>query len=277
MNKSRALAPLSRWAAWAGTHPWSVLLVASAITLVMLIGVSLLRLDMTFYSIMPQSSRQVEDLKRITEEYPFASTIVVVVDGRAVSRDDATRTVKEAIDEMAATFASDEFSSAVDGVYSAIDRQFVRDYGLLLVEQKDLERFRTIHADPDLVPFLTALNDDLEREYSGDGDALEDDEAQLVTWVRGVEGILEGLSHAIEGDGVDGEAIEATLDDYLIGETYFLSRAEDMGLLFLNPTYTIDDLAPLVTETNRIEERVKKIAAAHGLEAGLTGFTVVGR
>ncbi len=268
---------LSRWAGWAGTNPGKVLLITLAITVIMLVGISMLKMDMTFFSIMPQSSPQVRDLRRIIDEYPFASALVAVVDGRALPEERATETVKAVIDEMTAVFASEEFSSSVQSVYSTVDTEFLEEYGLLLVEPKDLARFRTMYADPDLVPFLTALNDDLEREYSGDGDALEDDEMQIVAWVRGVERIMDGLADTMEGDLPGRDEIEAALDDYLIGETYFLSRSEDMGVLFINPTYSVDDLARLVPETDRIEERVRRIAEERGVTAGLTGITVIAR
>jgi predicted RND superfamily exporter protein len=81
----------------------------------------------------------------------------------------------------------------------------------------------------------------------------------------------------LEGTIPGPEIVAAALDAYLIGDPYYLSRNQDMGLVFINPTYTINDLQPLVEQTNRIEDRAKAIAAAHGARAGLTGITVVGR
>ncbi|MDF1569393.1 MAG: MMPL family transporter [Spirochaetaceae bacterium] len=117
----------------------------------------------------------------------------------------------------------------------------------------------------------------MEREYSGDGDALEDDENQLVPWVGGIGRILDGLADTLEGRHVTPREVEEALDAYLIGDPYYLSRSENMGLLFINPTYTINDLGPLVNQTNRIEAAAKAVGTAHGMEVGLTGITVVGR
>jgi predicted RND superfamily exporter protein len=268
---------LGRWAGWAGANPVKVFLMALVITLILGIGAFQMEMEMTFFSIMPQQSTQVQDLKRITNEFPFASSLVVVVDGRGLPADTAKETVKSAIDEMASVFSSDEFDSALSGVYSKVDEAFLKEHGFLLSQSKDLKRLKGIYADPDLFPFLQALNDDLEREYSGDGEAMEDDEMQLVSWVGGVSEILNTMADALEGHLPDDSKIDEALDAYLLGESYYLSRSENMGVLFLNPRYTINDLDPLVNETNRIEERVKSIASDYGMTAGMTGLTVVGR
>ncbi len=274
---------LTRWARFAARYPGRIFLVALAITIVMGVGMSMLAMEMNFYSIMPQSSSQVRDLKQIIEEFPFASAITVVVDGRNLPPTESKAAVKATIDEMYDTFTADEYSSAIDGVYGRMETDFFARHGFMITKPKDLERMRDLYANPDLVPFFTALNDDLEREYSGDGEALEADENQVVSWVGGIEKILDeldgslgaaagaGSSAAIEG------SIEAALDAYLIGDPYYLSRNEDMGILMIQPTYTINDLGPLVHETTRIENRVNEIAAANGLTAGLTGLLVVGR
>ena len=67
--------PLVRWAFWASNHPGRVFLIVGVVTLIMTLGDSLMELEMTFFSIMPQNSSQVRDLKRITKEYPFASSL----------------------------------------------------------------------------------------------------------------------------------------------------------------------------------------------------------
>lgn len=268
---------LGSWAAWAGGNPGKVFLAVLLITIVMIIGTINMKMEMTFYSIMPQKSNQVQDLKRITENYPFASSMIVVVDGRGLPEGEAKATVKETIDEMETVFLSDEFSSAISGVYSKVDQNFIREHGFLLTEAKDLKRMEDMYADTDLLPFLTALNDDLEREYSGDGEAMDDDETQLSAWVDGLDRILGELAESMEGTTPDPKDVQEAMDAYLLGESYYLSREENLGIMFLNPTYTINDLGPLVEETGRVEQRVKAISEANGVTAGLTGLLVVGR
>jgi len=233
-------------------------------------------MEMTFLSIMPKNSPQVKNLDKITREFPFASSLVLVVDGRDLPPETAKSTVISLIDRLTEEFSKEEFSSGVAGIYSRADVEFIKKHGFLLADSKDLERMSSLYADAALLPFLTALNDDLEREYSGDGDALGEDEGQIVSWAGGINLILNSLADSLEGTAPDDEEIEAALEAYLIGSPYYLSRSENMGLMFLNPTFNINELGPLVMETNRIEERARNIAASEGVKIGLTGITVVG-
>ena len=267
---------LGSWAIWAGTNPKKVFLLVFLITAVMITGTLHMKMEMTFYSIMPQKSHHVQDMKRITENYPFASTIIAVIDGRGLPETEAKASVKAAIDEMEMSFLSEEFSDAVSGVYSRVDLDFLKEHGFLLTEEKDLKRMARMYADPELLPFLTALNDDLEREYSGDGEAMDDDETRLSAWLGGLEDLLSLLADSLEGELPKGE-MESAMDSYLLGESYYLSREENMGIIFINPTYTVNDLGPLVKQTNRIDLKVTEIARSRGLDAGITGFIVVGR
>lgn len=268
---------LSRWAEWAGSNPGKVLLIALAVTAILTVGAAMVEMEMTFFSIMPKNSTQVKDMERITEEFPFASSLIAVVDARELPSEEAKSTVITVIDALSEEFTRSEYADAVSGVYGTIDVEFLKKHSLVLAESDVLERMTRLYADTDLLPFLTALNNDLEREYSGDGEAMEDDESQLVSWTGGIARILEGLAGTLDGGTPEKENIDAALEAYLIGDPYYLSRAENMGLLFINPTYTINDLTPLVPQTDRIEARCKQIAAEYGVKAGLTGMTVVGR
>ena len=268
---------LSRWPEWAGSNPGKVLLITLAVTAILSIGAAMVKMEMTFYSIMPKNSVQVTDMEKITEEFPFASSLVAVVDGRNLPPEQAKATVISVIDALSEDFSAPEYADAVSGVYGTINVDFLKEHGLILAKPDVLDRMTRLYADTDLLPFITALNDDLEREYSGDGEALEDDEAQLVSWTGGIGRILGGLADSLGGDVPEKEEIDAALRAYLIGDPYYLSRSENMGLLFINPTYTINDLNPLVRQTDRIERHCKQIAAEYGASAGLTGLTVVGR
>jgi len=277
MDTTSKKSTLTRWALWAGNHPGKAILIAMVITLILTLGVSKLEMEMTFLSIMPKNSPQVKNLDKIIKEFPFASSLVLVVDGRELPPETAKATVISLIDRLTVEFSGEEFSSGISGVYSKADVDFIKKHGFLLAESKDLDRMTSLYADTDLVPFLSALNNDLEREYSGDGEALEDDESQIVSWTDGIGLILDSLADSMEGLPPDEADIEAVLEAYLIGSPYYLSRSENMGLMFLKPTFTINDLGPLVEETTRIEERAQDIAASKGAKIGLTGITVVGR
>jgi hypothetical protein len=101
----------------------------------------MLRINMTFYSIMP-------------EEFPYASAITVVVDGRGI--EDARiveKAVKRTVDALAEEFGKEEYAGWVSNVTGRMDLDFFRDHGLMLTEAKDIRRFADLYRDLDLVPF----------------------------------------------------------------------------------------------------------------------------
>ncbi|MDF1569392.1 MAG: hypothetical protein RQ801_02605 [Spirochaetaceae bacterium] len=105
--------PLARWAVWSGTHPGRFLLIALAVTIILTVGASMLTIEMTFFSIMPEDSPQVRDMERIAEEYPFVSALVAVVDGRSLPRGESKDAAITVIDELSRTFSAPDYADAV--------------------------------------------------------------------------------------------------------------------------------------------------------------------
>ena len=269
---------LGRLAQWAAGSPGKAVIVAAAITVVMIVGAAFVQMDMTFYSIMPQHIQQVRDLEYITEQYPLASSIIAVVDGRSLGTGpEVTRTVTDTVDALEAEFTRDEWSDAVAGVWGRFDTDFIASHGLVLTKTDDIQRFSDLYADLDVVPLLAALNDDLEREYSGDSDALSSDENLVVSWAGGLSGILDQLANATDGSGIDQAELDAAMQRWLVGDPYYLSRDETMALVFIEPTFTINDVGPLVRNVPHIDERSKEIGSEFGVQVGLTGMIVVGK
>ncbi len=275
MTSQRGL--MERWARWATSNPGRAIIVALAITALLTIGVARLRLEMTFYSIMPDSSEQVRDLRYITEQFPFSSAIMAVVDARGYEGEDQKETIIRTIEEIEASLSGAAFSEFVDVIYGGIDPSFASEHGLMLVDTADMDRLVDLYQDTNLLGFLRGLNVDLEREYSGDGGALEDDEAQVVAWVNGLEEILSLMNRELEGEEISREEVSGATNAFLLGDPYLLSNDEQMGLLMILPTYTVNDIRPMVEGTTAIESEVKRIADANGVHAGITGLIAVGR
>ena len=75
---------LSRWALWSVENWGKALLIALVITVILGFGIARLKMEMTFYSMLPDRSNQVRDLKEIVENFSYASSILVVIDGRSI-------------------------------------------------------------------------------------------------------------------------------------------------------------------------------------------------
>ncbi len=275
-NDNLRMKLLGKWGRWAATHWGRALLIALAITLVMGIGASQLKLEMTFYSMMPKGSQQVRDMKKIIENFPAASSIVVVLEAKDKSdRAEAEIAVRKAVDSLSRELLKAEFSEYILRVQGKLDIDFFKEHGLMLSKAEDIDRVRRIYSNINLVPLFSHLNDDFEREYSGDEDKLSDDEELAIAQFEGLEQILKVMESSAAGERISAEAISASIERFLFGSPYFLSRDSTMALLFIQPTFTINDFIICAEIIPPMEKMIKERAETLGVSAGLTGMLVV--
>ena len=267
---------LGKWGAWASAHWGKALLISLGITLVMGIGMSMVQMELTFYAMMPEGSRQVRDLKTITEKFPAASGIIVVVEALdKKNKEKAEETVKRAIDVLTEELSNPTYSEYVARVQGKMDMDFFKSHGVMLSKAEDIERMMRIYSDVNLVPLFSHLNDDFEREYSGDEDKLAEDEDMAVARFVGLQRILTLMERATSGEKIGREEASVAIDRFLFGSSYFMNRDSTMGLLFVQPTFTMNDLEMLMTGVPLIDRAARDRAAALGVTVGLTGATVV--
>lgn len=128
---------LERWARWAAVKWRQALLVTLAVTVTTGAGLFFLRLDLTFYSIMPKDSPATADLAEIVDTFPSASTIVNVVSANP-------GTIREAVDAVALAYSNDEFFDHVIRVESNLDDTFLVEHGMMLLPSVQLQRLRIL-------------------------------------------------------------------------------------------------------------------------------------
>ena len=269
---------LGNWAVWSARNWGKAFLIILGITVIMGIGLSMLKTDMTIYSMLPENSKQVKDLKKIIDDFPAASSILAVVDARNIKDPvEAEKKVKEGIDGIVEKLSGSEFSDSVIRVTGKTDMDFFKEHGLMFTKEADIERFSRMYKDLNLVPFLTAVNNDFEREYSGNGDKLSDDQQMAVGMFRGLDQLLGIINESAKGENVSDSDVNAALDNWLFGDTYVLSKDNKMGIAIIEPTFTMNDYFTLAPKVNSIEAAVKNVGNDLGLKTGLTGILVVSR
>ncbi len=272
---------LKKWAAWSVKNWGKALLLTLGLTILIGFGFTRLTMEMTFYSILPDRSNQVRDLKQIVEDFPYASGIIVVVDGRSIQDTaEAEAKVKKTIDALETEFSGSAYSPYIDSVIGKFDRSLFEEHGLMLTNIEDLERFKKNYTNFNLVPLLTRINDDFEAEYSGNSEKLSEDETMAVNQFRGLGNILKLIDIAAEGEEVSGDMVDAALDSYILGDSYLMSNDSRMGILIVQPTFNMnemDDVVLLREGVTLIETTAKSVAASAGVEAGLTGMTTIAR
>lgn len=272
-NHSKRDQFLGKWGRWAATRWRASIAIAIGVTAIMAVGVSMVRPEFTFYSIMPTGSEKVRDLKTITETFPAASSIIVVVDGDGGAR----ARVTSAIDALEEELRNPALSEYVAHVYGRMDMEFLTEHGLMLTDAADVRRLANANAEPGLVPFFRSLNDDLEREYAGNEASLADDEELVIAQFEALEQLLAMVETAASGEEVPADQIRTIVNRYLVGDGYLLNRDNTMGLLFIEPTFTINDVGPMVNGIPELERIIQARADELGVTTGLTGFTVVGK
>ena len=268
---------LSQWGLWCAKNWGKSLIIGILITALMTFGVITLSLEMTFFSVLPASSTQVEDLKQIIADFPIASGITVVIDGRHLSDKEAENSVRRTVDVLEAELKKPEHSTYIKAVNAKIDSDFIKSNGLILAEPADIQRFSRLYQDLNLTPFFTNTNNDFEREYSGNEEALAADEEMAVSQFRGLNQLFSMLSDAAGGKEFSDSEISSVIDAYLYGDQYFMSRDNKMAMIIVQPTFDVEDIMMLEPGCNAIESIVKETAAEFGTRTGLTGLTVVAK
>jgi uncharacterized protein len=269
---------LGRWAVWSSENWGKAFLILLVITIIMGFGMSILKMEMTFYSILPNKSNQVRDMKMIMEEFPAASSILAVVDARDMEDPKlAEEKVKTVIDTIVSELAKEKYSKYIVRATGKMDMDFYKEHGFMFSKEKDIKRSAQMYSDLNLVPLLTHINDDFEKEYSGDEEKLADEEQMAVSMFRGLGSILEMIEKSAAGEIIDQGEVDAVLESYLFGETYMLSNDNKMGIVFIQPTFTMEEILTLTPGVTMIESSVKEISKDMGVSVGLTGMVVVAR
>lgn len=248
--------------------PWWVIGGAALITLFFIWQASTLKLAMTWMDMMPQHEPAVQEYQQLLKTFGSIDQILVVVD--AQSEKQATQVAQLTAQRLT------KLNKWVKRVDYTIDTDFIKEHGLMLMKEKDLKRFKTILANPNLIAWLTALNNDFEKEYiEGSGD-LKKDEKKAAAQLNGLEFMARHLSQHPPEAGQPDVSIQNLVDRLLIGDRYMLSSDRKMAMLTVQPIFTIDDTTQAYEAGMAMQAIADTIEADHpGTWIGLTGMPIV--
>ncbi len=244
------------------SKPWLSLLWILIVTIILGGMAAQLELTMSFTNLMPQDDPMVIEFNTIMEEYDGASSLYVVAEGDEEALIDFAESIVPEIKIL------DQWVKEV--VYKT-SSDFFAAHGLMLMKSSDLENTRTLFEDPNLIGFLTNLNDSFEKEYIQSDEKISSREQEqnavrfldgIQTWVDEFDGVLAG---EVEGAG------KAATDAILIGNVYFQSWDRRTLILQILPTFSMLDIEPSIDCTNAVEEIVHRVAKEFGVRAGLSG------
>ncbi|MGA7303795.1 MAG: outer membrane lipoprotein-sorting protein [Rhodothermales bacterium] len=251
-------------------RPWTMLGLALVATLIAAAFASRLELRMQFKNMMPQSHPTVLEYDRIVDQYSSASSLIVVVRGKEDE-------IKSFANELAPRLrAMKDYIRRVD---YKLDTDFVRRHGFMLLKAKDLENMQNQFADLGLLPFLTHLNDSFEKTYVADNESISnsDKEEKAVRALGGIGSWLQTMQDYVDGSG-SAEAARGAVDQFLIGDPYYIAPDNDMLLMFAQPTFTLNDVETMVTAVDSVDALIADLNRMHpDVDAGITGTMALGR
>ena len=275
---------LHRLAQAHASHPYRMLLIVLAVTL--LSGWSAGNLTMTtrWSDLLPEKDIRTMEFNKILDEFVSATGLIVVLQGEE-------KLMKQCAEELAdkITAAVDSSRDSREGVRHRrlvrrvdikVNVDFLRRHGLMLIKREDLVNLAEVFTDPDLLPLITHLNNSLEKEYVGRSESLStrEKEDQAVMMLDGIADFLHLLQRYQMGETISAGEEEHVVDKLLYGEPYLLSYDKRALVLNVVPNFTLMDTDLMVSGTDRIQEIVDQTLLSYpGLVAGLTGMIAVGR
>jgi len=258
---------LRKWARFASTHPWWVIGGMFILIILSLFSAQGLEMDMRWSDMLPEGDPMAEEFERIINEYRSASTILIVVQGEE-------QEIKEFADLIAPEIG--KLEEYVERVDYKLDKEFFSSHGFMLAETQDLETMQEMFGNLNLVPFFDNINDNFEKEYIGNDDALstktEEDEA-----ARSIDGFLYWLQtmdkFISDPENANRAVADSAVEQFLYGDPYFISYDKNTLLLSCKPTFSSIDIDKDIASTIAIEKILEETKAKYpGVHAGITGI-----
>ena len=258
---------LRKWARFAATHPWLVLGVILVITILAVLSAYDLRMDMRWSDMLPMGDPMAKEFDNIIQEYKSASTILIVVQGDELE-------IKQFADEIAPQI--EQLEEYVERVDYKFDKDFFGAHGFMLANTQDLENLVDMFGDLNLVPLLDNINDNFEKEYIGNDEALSTKEKEDEA-VRSLDGFLFWLqtmeSFMRQHEDANQVLADSAVERFLYGDQYFISIDKRTILLSAKPTFDVMNIPKDIASTDTIIAILEKVSEKYpNVKAGLTGM-----
>ena len=142
---------LTRLARWHASHPWRMLALVLLLTLALGYAAEHLEVTMRWSDLLPTGDPRTVQFNRIIDEFVSATSLVVVVQGEE-------RSIKAYADALAPRILAARDPEREEDLFRRVDykreAEFLRDHGLLLIKEEDLDNIGDIFLDPNLAGLL---------------------------------------------------------------------------------------------------------------------------
>ncbi len=272
---------LSKLAKLHANHPWRMLIVVTAITIICIILAGQIQISPKWSDMLPKGDKRTAEFDRILDEFVSASSIVIVVQGEEAKikafADNITPKLLAPITNPKKKTENKVYVRRVD--YKQ-DVDFIRNHGLALIKESDLKNMQDIFQNPNLIPLLTNINNSFEKEYIEPDKALSTREKEdgAYRFLNGIENWLGVMHRYISGEDVSLKETHSTVDKLLLGEPYFISYDRKALILNVIPNFSMMDAILMVEGTDAVQSVVTEtLKEFPEVQAGLTGTIPIGR
>jgi hypothetical protein len=260
------------------SHPWRMMLIVLLLTVFFTSFAVQLSVTMRWSDLLPSDDERTIQFNKIIDEFVSATSLVVVVQGeedRIKAFADALApkilTLRDPDNRDRPLFKRVDYKAEVD---------FLKNHGLMLIDEDDLENLKDVYTDPNIDGLLFNLNNAMEKEYVGKEESISTREKEdgAVSFLDGIQELVVALKKAAAGTGLSEEYVRKVADKFLVGEPYLLSYDEKALVLNVIPNFTMMDTHYLVVGADAVQDLVDALSVSFpDVDAGLTGFIAVGR
>ncbi len=257
---------LRKWARFAASHPWWVIIGLLIVTVLAAISASTLKMTMRWSDLLPMGDPMAQEFDRVLKEYKSVSTIHIVVQGEEQQMKKFADAIVPHIEEL---------TEYVERVDYKLDKEFFAEHGFMLVKEQDLERTKDMFKNLNLVPLLTNINDNFEEEYIESEEALSTKEKEDNA-VRSLDGFhywLKAMDVFLsDPDKATPELAVLAVDRFIYGDPYFVNHDKRLLLIAIKPTFTAMDVEKDIASTIALQEILDKTLPDYpDVKAGITG------
>ena len=258
-------------------HPWKMLLLVLAITIILGAFATQLEQSMRWSDLLPSKSEKTIQYNKVINEFVTATNIIIVVEGEEETIKAYAEVVVPQIKLATDPKDGRPYIKRID--YKQ-DIDFIREHGLMLVKADNLQNMKELYQNPNLAPLLTNLNNSFEKEYVGREESISTREKEDNTII-----ILDSISHLISvmqdyssGKIHSPEEAQKAVDKLILGEPYLLSYDKQALIINAIPNFSMTDMDKMISGTDTIQEIVDKVKKDFPeVKAGLTGMIPLGR
>ncbi|WP_319476818.1 MMPL family transporter [Marispirochaeta aestuarii] len=222
--------------------------------------------------LLPESNQRVTSYNRISELF---STSSIILSFEGDSRAEILRAARDARDYIE---QDPGISPFIEVIQLELPGDFIERWGLYMQKADDIRRSRDMFSRLNLLPFIEALNDNLEASYTGDSAEEEiltnQDEWEMVGMMSNMERALLLLRDYLENPdtGIPAKRAEELAAVLAIGDTYTFDPEGTMLLMTLVPSFSISDYDRLLGMMPEFRRVFGEITRRHpGVRIAYTG------